>query len=58
MIARVGSGWQTVLADLSIILFMIAASAVSQAGEEPDCESIQRGKVGPRLRGDDSRWVR
>ena len=35
MSARVGSGWQTVLADLSIILFMITASAVSQAREDP-----------------------
>ena len=34
MIARVGSGWQTVLADLSIILFMITASAVSQARDD------------------------
>lgn len=31
MIARAGSGWQTVLADLSLILFMVTASAVSQA---------------------------
>ena len=31
MIARMGSGWQTVLADLSLILFMITAGAVSQA---------------------------
>ena len=29
MIARTGSGWQTVLADLSLILFMITAAAVS-----------------------------
>jgi hypothetical protein len=32
MIARMGSGWQTVLADLSLILFMITAAAVSEAG--------------------------
>jgi hypothetical protein len=31
MIARAGSGWQTVLADLSLILFMVTASAVAQA---------------------------
>lgn len=31
MIARAGSGWQTVLADLSLILFIVSASAVSQA---------------------------
>jgi len=32
MIARAGSGWQTVLADLSLILFMVTASAVSPHG--------------------------
>ena len=31
MIARAGSGWQTVLADLSLILFMVTAAAVSEA---------------------------
>lgn len=30
MIARAGSGWQTVLADLSLILFMITAAAASE----------------------------
>ena len=35
MIARVGSSWQTVLADLSLILFMVTASAVSQAHDDP-----------------------
>ena len=35
MIARAGSGWQTVLADLSLILFMVTASAVSQARDDP-----------------------
>ena len=35
MIARLGSGWQTVLADLSLILFMITAAAVSQAPAQP-----------------------
>ena len=34
MIARAGSGWQTVLADLSLILFMVTASAVSQARDD------------------------
>ena len=29
MKARAGSGWQTVLADLSLILFMLTAAAVS-----------------------------
>ncbi len=31
MIARAGSGWQTLLADLSLILFMVTASALSQS---------------------------
>lgn len=35
MIARLGSGWQTVLADLSLILFMITAAAVSKAPAQP-----------------------
>ena len=35
MIARMGSGWQTVLADLSLILFMITAGAVSDAKHLP-----------------------
>lgn len=30
MIARAGSGWQTVLADLSLILFMVMGAAVSE----------------------------
>lgn len=34
MIARAGSGWQTVLADLSLILFMVTAAALSQANTE------------------------
>jgi hypothetical protein len=35
MIARAGSGWQTVLADLSLILFMTTAAAVSEAPADP-----------------------
>lgn len=34
MTARPGISWQTLLADLSLILFMITASAVSQAREK------------------------
>lgn len=34
MIARVGTGWQTLLADLSIILFMITAAALSQSSHD------------------------
>jgi hypothetical protein len=33
MIARAGSGWQTVLADLSLILFMLTAATLSQTPE-------------------------
>ena len=33
--ARAGSGWQTLLADLSIILFMVTAAALSQAKDGP-----------------------
>jgi hypothetical protein len=32
MKARAGSGWQTLLADLSIILFMVTAAALSHSG--------------------------
>lgn len=32
MIVRAGTGWQTLMADLSIILFMVTAAALSQAG--------------------------
>lgn len=35
MIARAGSGWQTVLADLSLILFMVTASAVNDVAPTP-----------------------
>jgi hypothetical protein len=32
MIVRAGTGWQTLMADLSIILFMVTAAALTQAG--------------------------
>lgn len=32
MIVRAGTGWQTLMADLSIILFMVTAAALSQSG--------------------------
>ena len=35
MNARAGSGWQTALADLSLILFMITAAAASQPAAPP-----------------------
>lgn len=34
MIARMGTGWQTLMADLSIVLFMITAAALGQNGGE------------------------
>lgn len=34
MIARAGTGWQTLFADLSIILFMVTAAALSRTGGE------------------------
>lgn len=35
MMARVGSGWQYILADLSLILFMVTAAALAAADEPP-----------------------
>jgi len=35
MIARAGSGWQTVLADLSLILFMTTAAVVAESPAPP-----------------------
>jgi hypothetical protein len=32
MSVRVGTGWQTIIADLSMILFMLTASAVARQG--------------------------
>ena len=34
MIARAGTGWQYVLTDLSLILFMVTAAALSQAKDD------------------------
>ncbi len=39
MMVRAGSGWQTVLADLSLFLFMVAVSALSQAGDSAPAPS-------------------
>ncbi len=47
MIARAGSGWQTVLADLSLILFMVTAGAAAQAG--PDVAPAPPPLVDPAL---------
>jgi hypothetical protein len=35
-----GSGWQTLLADLSLILFMITAAAMAQGGAEPAVSKV------------------
>lgn len=41
MITRAGSGWQTLMADLSIILFMITAAALSQQGPDAIAKPAQ-----------------
>ena len=41
MIARAGSGWQTVLADLSLILFMVTASALSETPAAAPAEQAE-----------------
>lgn len=41
MITRMGSGWQTLMADLSIILFMITAAALSQQGPDAAAKPAQ-----------------
>ncbi len=53
MIARAGSGWQTVLADLSLILFMVTASAVSEA---PAASPIPKREVLPALGEPVAQW--
>lgn len=35
MMARAGSGWQYILADLSLILFMVTAAALASAEDAP-----------------------
>jgi hypothetical protein len=35
MIARTGSGWQYILADLSLILFMVTAAALASTDDAP-----------------------
>ena len=42
MIARAGSGWQYLLADLSLILFMITAAVLSQTDDTPKAASRPR----------------
>lgn len=40
MIARAGSGWQVTLADLSLILFIVTAAALSQGGAPQGAPSV------------------
>lgn len=49
MIARAGSGWQTVLADLSLILFMVTAAAVQDAPAVPPAHSATTPTAPPAL---------
>ena len=49
MIARAGSGWQTVLADLSLILFMTTAAAVRDAPPEKAPERAPQSASLPAL---------
>lgn len=56
MMVRAGTGWQTLMADLSIILFMVTAAALSQAGPGKAADAAQ-GKTnvpaaGPSQRGE------
>lgn len=44
MIVRAGTGWQTLMADLSIILFMVTAAALTQAGAGKAAGPSQRGE--------------
>lgn len=50
MIVRAGTGWQTLMADLSIILFMVTAAALTQAG--PGKAQAGQTNVGPSQRGE------
>lgn len=45
--ARAGSGWQTTLADLSLILFMVTAATLSQQAPAPK-RAIQAIKASPQ----------
>lgn len=44
MIARTGTGWQTLMTDLSIILFMITAAAL---GQQPAAEAAPKASGRP-----------
>lgn len=55
MIVRAGTGWQTLMADLSIILFMVTAAALTQAGPgKAESAKAQAGQtsLAPSQRGE------
>jgi hypothetical protein len=52
MIVRAGTGWQTLMADLSIILFMVTAAALSQAGPGPAAAAPPQTPAAPSPRGE------
>lgn len=52
MIVRAGTGWQTLMADLSIILFMVTAAALSQAGPGKAAQPLPAPAAGPSQRGE------
>ena len=47
MIARMGTGWQTLMADLSIILFMITAAALGQQHHDAKPAQTPSQRSGP-----------
>ncbi|MFY8195728.1 hypothetical protein [Novosphingobium sp. B1] len=42
MIVRAGTGWQYALADLSLILFLVTASALAQAGHRGNAGALMQ----------------
>jgi hypothetical protein len=52
MIVRAGTGWQTLMADLSIILFMVTAAALSQAGPGKTAQAATPAGLAPSQRGE------
>lgn len=44
MMVRAGSGWQYILADLSLILFMVTAAALASADEPPMPRAVTAGE--------------
>lgn len=63
MIVRVGTGWQTIIADLSMILFMLTASAVAKQGDpaksvQADVAAAGQAKVQPAPRSEPTAvWI-